>query len=412
MKKALPILIYTLVLVLATGLIASGATLLIVSSVRLDQGETVVISQEEYATLQRYSKLTNLMSVIESAYVDDVSAEELIENAAYGMVALLGDPYSYYLTPEDMASLQESDSGRYVGVGATFTTDPEDGSMILTRIYPDSPASEAGMQVGDQLIGVNGEDIRSMDTAAVTSLVRGEAGTELTMTVLRGEEEIDFPMVRREVEVVDVEYDMTEDGILRITLSAFSTNADTAFEEAIQYGQENDMKGILLDLRGNGGGADNILQPIADLLLPEGLIFYTEDHDGNRQEYESNAYMVGLPLVVLCDENTASASEVLIAALQDYQVATVMGTTTFGKAIGQNTYTVSSDGSGLHLTTVRAYSPLGRNWNGEGLTPDIVVEQPEELRANPLLRTEENDVQYIEGMAQLRSMIEAEEAAA
>ena len=131
MKKALPILIYTLVLVLATGLIASGATLLIVSSVRLDQGETVVISQEEYATLQRYSKLTNLMSVIESAYVDDVSAEELIENAAYGMVALLGDPYSYYLTPEDMASLQESDSGRYVGVGATFTTDPEDGSMIL-----------------------------------------------------------------------------------------------------------------------------------------------------------------------------------------------------------------------------------------------------------------------------------------
>ena len=395
MKKALPILIYTLVLVLATGLIASGATLLIVSSVRLDQGETVVISQEEYATLQRYSKLTNLMSVIESAYVDDVSAEELIENAAYGMVALLGDPYSYYLTPEDMASLQESDSGRYVGVGATFTTDPEDGSMILTRIYPDSPASEAGMQVGDQLIGVNGEDIRSMDTAAVTSLVRGEAGTELTMTVLRGEEEIDFPMVRREVEVVDVEYDMTEDGILRITLSAFSTNADTAFEEAIQYGQENDMKGILLDLRGNGGGADNILQPIADLLLPEGLIFYTEDHDGNRQEYESNAYMVGLPLVVLCDENTASASEVLIAALQDYQVATVMGTTTFGKAIGQSTYTVSSDGSGLHLTTVRAYSPLGRNWNGEGLTPDIVVEQPEELRANPLLRTEENDVQYI-----------------
>ena len=286
MKKALPILIYTLVLVLATGLIASGATLLIVSSVRLDQGETVVISQEEYATLQRYSKLTNLMSVIESAYVDDVSAEELIENAAYGMVALLGDPYSYYLTPEDMASLQESDSGRYVGVGATFTTDPEDGSMILTRIYPDSPASEAGMQVGDQLIGVNGEDIRSMDTAAVTSLVRGEAGTELTMTVLRGEEEIDFPMVRREVEVVDVEYDMTEDGILRITLSAFSTNADTAFEEAIQYGQENDMKGILLDLRGNGGGADNILQPIADLLLPEGLLFYTEDHHGNRHGHD------------------------------------------------------------------------------------------------------------------------------
>lgn len=412
MKKTLPILLYTLVLVLASGLIASGATLLLVSAARLDRGETVLISQEEYATLQRYAKLSNLMTVIESDYVDDVSGEELIENAAYGMVALLGDPYSYYLTPEDMAALQESDSGKYVGVGGTFTTDPETGEMILTRIYPDSPASEAGMQVGDKLVGVNGEDITGMDTAAVTALVRGDAGTELTMTVQRGEERLDFTMERREVEVIDLTYDMTEDGILRITLSAFSTNADTAFEEAIDYGRDNDMRGILLDLRGNGGGADNILQPIADLLLPEGLIFYTEDHDGNRVEYDSNAYMVGLPLVVLCDENTASASEVLVAALQDYQVATVMGTTTFGKAIGQSTYTVASDGSGLHLTTVRAYSPLGRNWNGEGLTPDIVVEQPEELRANPLLRTEDNDVQYIEAMAELRRQIEEEEAAA
>ena len=164
----------------------------------------------------------------------------------------------------------------------------------------------------------------------------------------------------------------------------------------------------MFDLRGNGGGGDNILQPIADLLLPEGLIFYTEDHDGNRQEYRSNAYKVGLPMVVLCDENTASASEVLIAALQDYKAATIMGTTTFGKAIGQSTYTVAEDGSGLHLTTVRAYSPLGRNWHGEGLEPDIVVEQPEELKSNPLLRTEENDVQFIEGMKQLRSMIAGE----
>ena len=113
-------------------------------------------------------------------------------------------------------------------------------------------------------------------------------------------------------------------------------------------------------------------------------------------------------MVVLCDENTASASEVLIAALQDYKAATIMGTTTFGKAIGQSTYTVAEDGSGLHLTTVRAYSPLGRNWHGEGLEPDVVVEQPEELKSNPLLRTEENDVQFIEGMKQLRSMIAGE----
>ena len=279
---------------------------------------------------------------------------------------------------------------------------------MLTRIYPNSPASESDLQVGDKLYAVNGTEIQGMDTTSVTSMVRGDEGTDVTLTVLRGEEKVEVTLTRRSVDVVDVEYKLTDDGILKITLSAFNTNADKAFEEAIKFGQKNDCKGILLDLRGNGGGGDNILQPIADLLLPEGLIFYTEDHDGNRQEYRSNAYKVGLPMVVLCDENTASASEVLIAALQDYKAATIMGTTTFGKAIGQSTYTVAEDGSGLHLTTVRAYSPLGRNWHGEGLEPDIVVEQPEELKSNPLLRTEENDVQFIEGMKQLRSMIAGE----
>ena len=409
MKKALPIIVYTLVLVLVTGMIASGATLLAVSAARVDQGDTVTISRDEYATLQKYTKISNIMTLIEGRYVmEDVDEDTLIDNAAAGMVALLGDPYSFYMSPEAMESMNESDSGKYVGIGATFTTDPTEGWMVLTRIYPNSPASESDLQVGDKLYAVNGTEIQGMDTTSVTSMVRGDEGTDVTLTVLRGEEKVEVTLTRRSVDVVDVEYKLTDDGILKITLSAFNTNADKAFEEAIKFGQKNDCKGILLDLRGNGGGGDNILQPIADLLLPEGLIFYTEDHDGNRQEYRSNAYKVGLPMVVLCDENTASASEVLIAALQDYKAATIMGTTTFGKAIGQSTYTVAEDGSGLHLTTVRAYSPLGRNWHGEGLEPEIVVEQPEELKSNPLLRTEENDVQFIEGMKQLRSMIAGE----
>ena len=165
------------------------------------------------------------------------------------------------------------------------------------------------------------------------------------------------------------------------------------------------MKGILLDLRGNGGGADIILEPIADHFIPEGVIFYMEDAQGNRTEYTSDAYHLGLPTVVLADENSASASEVLIASLQDYEVATVVGTTTFGKAVGQGTYPVAMDGSGIILTHVRAYSPLGRHWHGEGLEPDIVIEQPEELMENPLLRTDENDVQFIEAVKVLKDMI-------
>ncbi len=410
MKKALPIIVYTLVLVLVTGLISSGATLLIASAVRLGSGDTVTISQDEYALLQKYGKLDNILNLIKTVYVDDVSDEALIENAAYGMVALLEDPYSFYMDTESMEAMEESDSGQYVGIGATFTTDPDSGMMVLTRIYPDSPASESGLQVGDQLYAVNGENIVGMPTTDVTALVRGEEGTELTMTVLRGEEKTEqsYTMTRRKVDVVDVEYRLLDDGVLHITLSSFSTNADKAFKEAIEYGRKNGATGILLDLRGNGGGADNILQPIADLLLPEGLIFYTEDRSGNRNEYKSDAYNIGLPMVVLCDENSASASEVLIASLQDYGAATIVGATTFGKAVGQSTYTVDADGSGVHITTVRVYSPLGRNWHGEGLEPDIVVEQPDELKNNPLLCNDDNDVQYIEGLKVLRDMIPAQ----
>ena len=407
MKKALPIIVYTLVLVLVTGLISSGATLLIASAVRLDNGDTVTISQDEYALLQKYGKLDNILNLIKNVYVDDVDEDELIENAAYGMVALLEDPYSFYMDTESMEAMEESDSGQYVGIGATFTTDPDDGMMVLTRIYPDSPASESGLQVGDRLYAVNGENIVGMATTDVTALVRGEEGTDVTMTVLRGEEntEVSYTMTRRKVDVIDVEYRLLDDGVLHITLSSFSTNADKAFKEAIEYGRKNGATGILLDLCGNGGGADNILQPIADLLLPEGLIFYTEDRYGNRNEYKSDAYNIGLPMVVLCDENSASASEVLISSLQDYGAATIVGTTTFGKAVGQSTYTVDADGSGVHITTVRVYSPLGRNWHGEGLEPDIVVEQPDELKNNPLLCNDDNDVQYIEGLKVLRGMI-------
>lgn len=410
MKKALPIIVYTLVLVLVTGLISSGATLLIASAVRLDNGDTVTISQDEYALLQKYGKLDNILNLIKNVYVDDVDEDELIENAAYGMVALLEDPYSFYMDTESMEAMEESDSGQYVGIGATFTTDPDDGMMVLTRIYPDSPASESGLQVGDRLYAVNGENIVGMATTDVTALVCGEEGTDVTMTVLRGEEntEVSYTMTRRKVDVIDVEYRLLDDGVLHITLSSFSTNADKAFKEAIEYGRKNGATGILLDLRGNGGGADNILQSIADLLLPEGLIFYTEDRYGNRNEYKSDAYNIGLPMVVLCDENSASASEVLISSLQDYGTATIVGTTTFGKAVGQSTYTVDADGSGVHITTVRVYSPLGRNWHGEGLEPDIVVEQPDELKNNPLLCNDDNDVQYIEGLKVLRDMIAAQ----
>ncbi len=411
MKKTLSVIIYTAIIVLFTAVVSCGATLLFVAAGQLNNGETMTITLEDYELLQRYQKLSTLSEALDLYYYEDVDQEVVENGAAYGMVASLGDPYSTYLTSEDMAALMESDSGEYVGIGGTFLTDPEDGSMVITRIYPDSPLSQTDAQVGDRLYAVNGEVILGMDSNSVAAMIKGDAGTSVTITLLREGEQREYTITRERVEVIDVDYRMLDGDILLVNLGAFSTNADTAFAEAIEYGQKQDMKSLIIDLRNNGGGDSLVLENIADLLLPEGTIFYTEDRHGNRETFTSDAKYLGLPIVVLCDGNSASASEVLIAALQDYELATIVGTTTFGKAIGQSTLTLNEDGSGVYLTTIRVYSPQGRNWHGVGLEPDVVVELPDELASNPISRNDDNDLQLQEAIRILQGQTQGTDAA-
>lgn len=411
MKKTLSVIIYTAIIVLFTAVVSCGATLLFVAAGQLNNGEAMTITLEDYELLQRYQKLSTLSEALDLYYYEDVDQEVVENGAAYGMVASLGDPYSTYLTSEDMAALMESDSGEYVGIGGTFLTDPEDGSMVITRIYPDSPLSQTDAQVGDRLYAVNGEVILGMDSNSVAAMIKGDAGTSVTITLLREGEQREYTITRERVEVIDVDYRMLDGDILLVNLGAFSTNADTAFAEAIEYGQKQDMKSLIIDLRNNGGGDSLVLENIADLLLPEGTIFYTEDKHGNRETFTSDAKYLGLPIVVLCDGNSASASEVLIAALQDYELATIVGTTTFGKAIGQSTLTLNEDGSGVYLTTIRVYSPQGRNWHGVGLEPDVVVELPDELASNPISRNDDNDLQLQEAIRILQGQTQGTDAA-
>lgn len=411
MKKTLSVIIYTAIIVLFTAVVSCGATLLFVAAGQLNNGETMTITLEDYELLQRYQKLSTLSEALDLYYYEDVDQEVVENGAAYGMVASLGDPYSTYLTSEDMAALMESDSGEYVGIGGTFLTDPQDGSMVITRIYPDSPLSQTDAQVGDRLYAVNGEVILGMDSNSVAAMIKGDAGTSVTITLLREGEQREYTITRERVEVIDVDYRMLDGDILLVNLGAFSTNADTAFAEAIEYGKKQDMKSLIIDLRNNGGGDSLVLENIADLLLPEGTIFYTEDKHGNRETFTSDAKYLGLPIVVLCDGNSASASEVLIAALQDYELATIVGTTTFGKAIGQSTLTLNEDGSGVYLTTIRVYSPQGRNWHGVGLEPDVVVELPDELASNPISRNDDNDLQLQEAIRILQGQTQGTDAA-
>lgn len=398
MKKYTSIIIYSIVLVLFTACIASGATMIVMSANKLNEGETVTVSMEEYQQMQQYKKLSLLKSTIDRYYINDYSEQDIYDGAAYGMVAMLQDPYSFYLNPEDMQALEEDQSGEYVGIGGTFLMDPNEGYMVITRIYPDSPLAASGAQIGDKLYAINDEIVYGKDQNTISTLIRGDEGTQVTVTLMRDNERHDYTMTRQKVDVVDMDHRMINDNILYIKLSAFSTHSDTAFVEALEEGKRQKMQALIIDLRSNGGGGGDILKNIADPLLPEGTIFYTEDKEGQRNYVNSDARCLNLPIVVLCDGNTASSSELLIAALQDYQLATIVGTKTFGKAVGQSTISIGGDGSGIYPTTVRAYSPNGRNWHGTGLEPDVTVELPDELMGNPLLLTDENDLQLQEAL--------------
>lgn len=407
MKKYTSIIVYSLVLILVTALAASGVTYLVVQAGQLRQGESVTISLDEYGILKSYERLEVLRKGLHDSFYQDVDDALINEGAAYGMVSSLGDPYSTYLNAEQMEALFEEDKGEYVGIGATFLTDPTSGVMTITRIYPGSPISKTDAAVGDTLYSVNGEVVVGMDQTSVAAIIKGDEGTSVTVALKRDTETTEYVLTREKVEIIDVEYRMLEDGMLLVQVFSFSTRADTEFEKALKYGREQKMTGLILDLRNNGGGSGAIVKNIADPLLPEGTIFYTENKKGEKEVLKSDARSLGLPLVVLCNEASASASEILVAAVQDYKVGTIVGTTTFGKAIGQSTIQLLEDGAGLYLTTVTVHSPLGRNWQGVGLTPDVEVDLPDELKQNPLLLNDENDLQLKEAITQIKNQIAA-----
>ncbi|MDR2515201.1 MAG: S41 family peptidase [Christensenellaceae bacterium] len=403
MKRYLSIFIYSISLVLTTAICTFFVTALFFSARASGGKETVTIPLEEYRILQGYEKLGTLRQGIHQYFYQPVQDDTLSEGAYYGMVESLKDPYSSYLSAEQMEALKEADSGIYIGIGATFLTDPNSGLLTVTRIYPGSPVAGSGVAVGDTLYSVNGTLAAGLDLPTITAMIRGEEGSTVTVEMQRGDQVKEYSFTRERIEIVDVETKMLDGDILLVRLYAFSTRADQAFAEALAQGLRNNMKGLIVDLRGNGGGSGAIVQNIADELLPEGLIFYAEDNQGLREEYKSDAKRLDLPLALLTDGGSASASEILVAAVQDYGVGSVIGQKTFGKAIGQATLPIFDDGSGLYITTVGVYSPKGRTWHGTGLQPDQSVELPQELIDNPLLLTGDSDTQLQAALELLRS---------
>ena len=263
--------------------------------------------------------------------------------------------------------------------------------ITVTKVYEGCPSYEAGILPEDILYAVEGEEVTGQDLTNVVSEIKGEEGTEVTISMLRGDELLEFTMKRQMIEVPTIEYEMMDDQVGYIQITEFDGVTSEQFSIAIKDLQAKGMNGLVIDLRNNGGGSVEAVCEIADELLPEGLIVYTEYNDGKRIEKNSDAEWVNVPMTVLINGASASASEILSGALQDHGVATIVGTQSYGKGIVQSVLDLQ-DGTALKLTSAKYYTPNGNNIHGVGITPDVEVDLPEELKTAAILLPEE-DVQ-------------------
>lgn len=341
--------------------------------------------------LPRDTKIQTIEKYLDRYYVDEVDKEDMVEMMYAGLVAGVGDPYTAYMSKEELESFMEDTEGSFQGIGVEVTTDPTDNSIVVIAPIPNAPAEKVGILSGDKIIKVDGEDISGLNLNSVISKVKGEEGTTVKITVYREatNEILDFTVERKSIEVSSVTHRMMEDNIGYIKLSGFHANSYDQFKKAYDELTAQGMKGLILDVRNNPGGLLDIAVKIADELVPEGTIVYTVDKSGERKDSLSDEKHIEVPLILLVNGYSASASEVLAGAVQDMNVGKLVGTQTFGKGLVQGLFPLS-DGSALKITIQKYYTPKGVCIQGEGITPDYIVELPEEHKYNVRIPEEED----------------------
>lgn len=336
-------------------------------------------------------KTNEIEALVNQYYLDEIDTQQVEDTMYTGLVAGLEDPYSVYYTAEELKSMEESISGEYSGIGATMSQDPETGKISVVSCFENTPAEEAGLLPGDIITKWNGNSVDGMELSELVSKIKTDSDEHLTMEIERDGKSLEVEMTRRAIEVPTVESEMLEDRIGYIKLLEFDEVTEEQFQAALQDLENQGMEKLIIDVRDNPGG---VLQTVCDMLdqiLPEGLIVYTEDKNGNRKEYTSDeAHQFTKPLAVLVNGNSASASEIFAGAIQDYGIGTIVGTTTFGKGIVQRTFYLS-DGTGVKLTVAKYYTPKGHDIHKKGITPDVEVELDENVKNLTTVSHEEDN---------------------
>lgn len=349
-----------------------------------------------------FDKLYEVRDVINSQYYQDIDQDALVEGAIKGMVNSVGDPYTVFFNAEEYEDFNDDGQGNYVGIGVIVGI-KEDRIVVITP-FEGSPAFKAGLRSGDFITKVEGVEYKGTDLDKAVSVIKGEEGQPVTITIMRDGIEEDVTIVRASITMVNVESEMLEGDIAHVTMLQFSNDTAKQVREAMEDLKSQGAKGYILDLRGNPGGFLDEAVDVASLFVEKDkTVLYTLDKYDQKKEYRSKGGdFIGEPLVVLIDEGSASASEVVSGALKDYGAATLVGQKSFGKGIVQMVFEVG-DNEGVKVTVSSYYSPNGINIHGEGIVPDVEVLIPEDAEA-PL--TIENDTQLQKAVEVLRDQMQ------
>lgn len=342
-------------------------------------GDTVTLSREDYERYQQFDVLLELMDMADAYYYEEINTQDMLDGAANGLLQGLGDPYTFYYTPEEFAELWEEDEGEYAGVGIQISTSYLTGLCTVSRVFDNGPARAAGIHKGDILYMVEDMYVNSSTINDAVDVMRGIPGTDVNVTVLRGTEELTFTLTRATITVNRIESGMLNDKVGYIFLYEFAGDCATEFATHLQSLEQQGMEGLIIDLRDNPGGWVDDAESIADCFLDKGTLCYLQYKDGSREYYRTKtdrSDRLGLPLVILVNENSASSSEILTGALKDRANATVVGVQSYGKGIVQSVVTLDG-GAGMQMTVAQYYTPNGNAVHKLGITPDVEIALPQ-----------------------------------
>lgn len=322
-------------------------------------------------------KLDRLENLIQERYIGEADGEAMEDAAAAAMVKATGDRWSYYIPASQYEAHKEQSENAYVGIGITIQQAEDGSGFLIVMVNQDGPAQEAGIQVNDLLISVEDQDVREMTADQVRELIRGEAGTKVSLTVMRQGEHQTLAVERRRIESAVATGQMLTDGIGLVKISNFDERCASESIAAIQKLQQEGAKKIIFDVRNNPGGYAEELVKLLDYLLPEGDLFRSVSYDGTEKVDTSDADCLDMPMAVLINGSSYSAAEFFAAALQEYQAATIVGEPTVGKGVYQTTISLG-DGSAVALSTGKYFTPKGNSLTDVGVIPDVRVDVDEE----------------------------------